>query len=89
MSCFEQNLHTQISSGDSVLSTTFCGNHAVDPTFSFMTHYNITIGNDVSRDVHCDFIMGHNVVMGACHDVTLHTDVSRTLIYYVLICPII
>ncbi len=51
-----------------------------------MTHYDITIGNDVDKDVHCDIIMGHEVVMGAYHDVTMHTDVARTLIYYALLC---
>ncbi len=32
---FERNLHNQISSGDSVQSTTFCGNQVVDTTFWF------------------------------------------------------
>ncbi len=54
-----------------------------------MTHYDITIGNDVARDVHYDIIMGHNIAMGTYHDVTMHTDVVRTLIYYVLLCPIV
>ncbi len=53
-----------------------------------MTHYDITIGNDVARDVRCDIIMSHDVVMGTDHDVTMHTDVARTLIYYVLLRPI-
>ncbi len=59
MACFERNLHNQISSGDSVQSTTFCGNQVVDTTFFSMTHYDITIGNDVARDVHYEIIMGH------------------------------
>ncbi len=33
MACFECNLHNQISSGDSVQSSNFCGNQAVDTTF--------------------------------------------------------
>ncbi len=33
MARFEWNLHTQISGGDSVLSTTFCGDHVVHTTF--------------------------------------------------------
>ncbi len=33
MACFERNLHNQISSGDSVQSTTFCGNQAVVTAF--------------------------------------------------------
>ncbi len=39
-----------------------------------MTHYDITIGNDVARDVHCDIIMGHDIVFG-----------TGLLIYYVLL----
>ncbi len=49
-----------------------------------MTHYNITIGNDVARDVHCDITMGHDVAMGT-YDVTMNTDVARTLIYVLVI----
>ncbi len=55
--------------------------------FHSITHYDITIGNDVARDVHCDIIMGRAIIMGAYH-VTMHTDVARTLIYYVLLFPI-
>ncbi len=88
MACFERNLHNQISSGDSVQSTTFCGNQVVDTTFFFMTHYDITIGNDVARDVHYEIIMGHSIVVGTYHNVTMHTDVAMTLIYYVLLRPI-
>ncbi len=87
MACFERNLHTQISSGDSILSTIFCRDHIWTLPFCSMIHYHITIGNDVARDVHCEIIMGHDVAMGTCHDVTMHTDVTRTLIY-VLLCPI-
>ncbi len=87
MACFEWNLHTQISGGDSVLSTTFCTDHIWTLRFCSTTHYDITIGNDVARDVHCDIIMGYDVAMRTYHDVTMHTDVTMTLIY-VLLCPI-
>ncbi len=53
-----------------------------------MTRYDIIIGNDVAMDVHCEIIMGHGIVVGTYHDVTVHTDVATTLIYYVLIYPI-
>ncbi len=54
-----------------------------------MNYYDITIGNDVAGDVHCDIIMDHDVVMGTHHDVTtMHTDAARTLNYYVL-CSIV
>ncbi len=53
-----------------------------------MTHYDITIGNDVARDVHYEIIMGHRIVVGTYHDITMQADVARMLIYYVLILPI-
>ncbi len=54
-----------------------------------MTHYDITIGNDLGRDVHCNIIMGHDGVIGTYHDVTMQTDVAKMLIYYVLLHPIL
>ncbi len=53
-----------------------------------MTDCDITIGNDVARDVHYEIIMGHSIVVGTYHDLTMHTDVVMTLIYYVLLRPI-
>ncbi len=89
MTCFELNLHNQISGGDSVQRTTFYGNEEVDTTFfCSMTHYDVTICNNVARDVHCEIIMGHVIVIGTYHDVTMLTNVAATLIYYVLLCPI-
>ncbi len=67
MACFEWNLHTQISSGDSVLSTTFCGITLWTIRFCSMTHYAITIPSDVTRDVHCDIIMVYDVIMDTYH----------------------
>ncbi len=52
-----------------------------------MTHYDITIGNNVARDVHYEIIMGHDIVVGTYRDVTMHTDVAMSLIYYVLLRP--
>ncbi len=49
-----------------------------------MTHYDITIANDVARAVHCDIIMGQDVVMVTYHDVTMQTDVARMLTYVLL-----
>ncbi len=86
--CFEQNFHTQISGGDSVVSTTFYVITLWTLLFCSMTHYDIIIGNDVARDVHCDIIMGHDVVICTYHDVIMQTDIARMLIYYVLIRPI-
>ncbi len=84
MTCFERNVHTQISSGDSVLSTTFCGITLWIIHFCFMTHYDITITKDVAKNVHCDIIMGNDVVMGTYHDVTMQTDVAMMLTYLLL-----
>ncbi len=53
-----------------------------------MTHYDITMGNNVARDVHYEIIMSHSIVVGPYHDVTMHTVVAMTLIYYVLLRPI-
>ncbi len=53
-----------------------------------MTHYDITIGNDVAREVDYETIMGYSIVVGTYHDITMHTDVAMTLIYYVLLRPI-
>ncbi len=88
MACFEWNFHTQISGGDSILSTASCGITLWIQRFCCQTHYDIKIGNDVARDDHCNIIMGHDVVMGIYHDVTMQTDVARILIYYVLLHPI-
>ncbi len=84
MACFQRNHHTQISGGDSVLNTTFCGITLWTILLCSMTHYDIPIANDVARDVHCDIIMGHDVVIGTYHDVTMQTDVARMLTYVLL-----
>ncbi len=60
----------------------FLWDHIVDNTF--LSHYDITIANDVAMDVHCDLIIGHDVVMGKYHDVTMQTDVARMLTYVLL-----
>ncbi len=55
-----------------------------------MTHYDITIGNDVARDVYYEIIMGHSIVVGTYHDVTMHTDVAikcgTTCLYRTICC---
>ncbi len=73
MAYFKRNLHTQISSVDSVPSTTFYKDHVMDTTVLFLIQCDITVGNDVARDVHYDIIMGHDIVMSTYHDVTMHT----------------
>ncbi len=78
MVCFEWNLHAQISwwrfrSENYILVGSCSGHYA-------MAHYDITIGNNIARDVHCDILMDHDIVMGTYHNITMHTDVARTLI---------
>ncbi len=60
-------------------------------------HYDITMGNDVARDVHCEITMGNNVArdihcdvtmsndIAVCtyHGITMHNDVAMNLFYYV------
>ncbi len=58
----------------------------MDTFFCSMTHYDITMSNEIASDIDCDIIMCHDV-MGTY--VIIHTDVATTLIYYVLVCPII
>ncbi len=45
------------------MSTTFSVITLWTLLFCSMTHYDITIGNDVARDVHSDIIMGHDVAI--------------------------
>ncbi len=85
MACFEWNYNTQISGGDFILKTTFSWDYV---PFCSITHYDFTIGNNVARDVHHYIIMGDDIVMHIYHDVTMHTDAARTLIYYILQLPI-
>ncbi len=63
-----------------------------------MTHYDITmghnidryaplwiaIGNDISRDIHCDVIMDNNVAMCTYHGIIID-NVAMNLLCYVLL----
>ncbi len=41
------------------------------------THYDITIGNDVARDAHCEITMGNNDVARNIHcDGTMGNDID-------------
>ncbi len=64
------------------------------------THYDITMGNDVARDmhceitmgidvarnIHCDVIMSNDVAMCTYHGITMHNDVTMNLsvMYFLL-----
>ncbi len=40
------------------------------------TYCNITMGNDVARDIHYDITMSVDVAMCTYYDITMHNDVS-------------
>ncbi len=46
-------------------------------------HCEITMGNDVARDVHCDITMSNNIAMCTYHGITMHNDVTINIFYYV------
>ncbi len=46
-------------------------------------HCEITIGNDIARDIHCDVTMSNDVAMCTYHAITMHNDVAMNLFYYV------
>ncbi len=46
------------------------------------THYDITMDNDVARDIHCDTTMSNDI--GMCtNGITMHNNVTMNLSYYV------
>ncbi len=40
------------------------------------THYDITMGNDVNRDIYCDVTMSNEIAMCTYHNITMHNDVA-------------
>ncbi len=46
-------------------------------------HCEITMGNDVASDIHCDVTMINDVAMCTYHGITMHNDVAMNLFYYV------
>ncbi len=65
----------------------------------FMTHYDITIGNDIARDAHCNIAKGNDIdrdihccitiynVIAMCRydGITMYNDVAMNLFYHVLL----
>ncbi len=47
------------------------------------THYDITMGNDMDRDIHCYVTMSNDVAMCRYHDIAMHNDNSMNLFYQV------
>ncbi len=67
--------------------TTFCGDCPCAHYFLWrlplctlllhsMTHYDITMGNDVARDAHCNITMGNDIAKDIHCDVTMSNDVA-------------
>ncbi len=44
---------------------------------------DITMDNDVVRDIHCDVTMNNDIAICTYHSITIHNDVSMNLFYYV------
>ncbi len=51
-------------------------------------HYDITVGNNLSRDIYCDVTISNVVTMCIYHDIIMHNDVTTNLFYSVIIFPI-
>ncbi len=47
-------------------------------------HCKITMGNDVARDIHCDVTMSNDIAMCTYHGITMHNDFAMNLFYYVV-----
>ncbi len=53
---------------------------------TMVTHYDITMGNNIFRDSHCEITMGNIVGVAMCtYDITMHNDLTINLFYYVLL----
>ncbi len=46
-------------------------------------HCEITMVNDVARDIHCDITMSNGIAMCTYHGITLYNDVAMNLFFYV------
>ncbi len=73
------------------VSTTFCWDYPCEHYFLWrlplwalllcsITHYDITMGNDIARNVHCDITMSNDIAMCTYHDITMHNDVAMNLL---------
>ncbi len=45
----------------------------------------ITMGNDVARYIHFDVTMSNDIAMCTYHDITMHIDVVMNLFYYLIV----
>ncbi len=74
------------------MSTTFCGDYPCEHYFSwrlplcalflyFMTHYDITMGNDIAKDIHCDVTMSNDMAMCTYYAIRIR-PLHRYMVYY-------
>ncbi len=52
------------------------------------TQYDITMGNDYARNVYCDVTISNDVAMYTYQYITMD-DIAMSLVYDVLLCPIV
>ncbi len=50
-----------------------------------MPRCDITVGDNIARDIHCDITMGNDVNMCSYHGIKMHNDVSMDVVCYVLL----
>ncbi len=68
------------------MCTTFCGDYPCVHYFMsttsifYMTHYDITMGNNIARDIHCDVTMSNEVAIYAY--ITMYDNVVMNLFMY-------
>ncbi len=41
-----------------------------------MSHCDITLGNDVAKNIHCDVTMDNDIAMCTCRVITKHNDIK-------------
>ncbi len=49
-----------------------------------INQYEIIIGNNVARDIHCDVTMSNSIAICTYHGITMHNDVTMNL--FILLC---
>ncbi len=47
------------------------------------TPNDITMGNNIARDMHCDVTMSYDIAMCIYNGVIMHNDVAMNFFYYV------
>ncbi len=47
------------------------------------THFDITMGNDISRDIHCDITLSNYFAMCTYHGITMYSEVTMNILYYI------